>query len=51
LEEIFDPAEFRKFLDSIDEAVPAGLDVHLVLDNHGTHKTNLLRKWLAKRPH
>lgn len=43
--------EFRKFLDSIEEAVPAGLDVHLILDNYGTHKTVLIRKWLAKRPH
>src|SRR3954452_8188122 len=25
--------EFRKFLDEIDAAVPAGLDIHLVLDN------------------
>jgi transposase len=43
--------EFRKFLDSIEEAVPAGLDVHLILDNYGTHKTVLIRKWVAKRPH
>jgi transposase len=26
------------------------LDVHLVLDNYGTHKTDLIRNWLAKRP-
>jgi len=43
--------EFRKFLDRIDAAVPAGLDVHLILDNYGTHKTVLIRQWLAKRPH
>ena len=43
--------EFRKFLDSIEGAVPAGLDVHLILDNYGTHKTVLIRRWLAKRPH
>ena len=24
--------------------------VHLVLDNYGTHKTPLIRRWLAKRP-
>lgn len=42
--------EFRKFLDSIDDAVPAGLDVHLIMDNYGTHKTVLIRRWLAKRP-
>jgi transposase len=43
--------EFRKFLDSIEAAVPDGLDVHLILDNYGTHKTVLIRRWLAKRPH
>jgi len=43
--------EFRKFLDSIEASAPAGLDVHLILDNYGTHKTAIIRRWLAKRPH
>jgi transposase len=43
-------AEFRKFLDEIEAAVPTDLDVHLVMDNYATHKTPLIRKWLAKRP-
>ena len=34
--------EFVKFLDQIDAAVPKDLDVHLVLDNYGTHKTLLV---------
>lgn len=42
--------EFRKFLDTIDNSVPAELDVHLIMDNYGTHKTVLIRRWLAKRP-
>lgn len=42
--------EFLDFLKRIDAAVPAGLDVHLVLDNYGTHKTALVRSWLLKRP-
>ena len=42
--------EFRKFLDTIDAAVPRALEVHLVLDNYGTHKTPLIRRWLVKRP-
>ena len=42
--------EFRKFLDAIDAAVPKDLDCHLILDNYGTHKTALIRRWLAKRP-
>jgi transposase len=41
--------EFRKFLDTIEAAVPSDLDVHLVLDNYGTHKTAPVRRWLAKR--
>ena len=43
-------AEFRKFLDTVDAQVPAGLDVHLVLDNSVIHKTPLIRRWLARRP-
>jgi transposase len=43
-------AEFRKFLDEIEAAVPGDLDVHLVMDNYATHKTSLIRNWLAKRP-
>jgi transposase len=42
--------EFRKFLDKLDEAVPAPLDLHLILDNYGTHKTPLIRRWLARHP-
>lgn len=42
--------EFRRFLDTIDAAVPAHLDVHLIMDNYGTHKTALIHRWLAKRP-
>jgi transposase len=43
-------SEFRKFLDEIEAAVPSDLDVHLVMDNYATHKTPLIRNWLAKRP-
>ena len=43
-------AEFRKFLDEIEANVPADLDVHLVMDNYATHKTPLIRNWLARRP-
>lgn len=43
-------AEFRTFLDTIERNVPEQLDVHLILDNYGTHKTKLIRDWLAKRP-
>jgi transposase len=42
--------EFRQFLDTIDAAVPDRFDIHLVLDNYGTHKTPLIHRWLVKRP-
>ena len=42
--------EFKKFLTKIDAQVPAGLDVHLVCDNYGTHKSPAIRKWLAAHP-
>jgi putative transposase len=42
--------EFLGFLKRIDEAVPADLDVHLILDNYATHKHAKVRAWLAARP-
>lgn len=42
--------EFRKFLDRIEANVPPALDVHIVMDNYGTHKTALIRNWFVKRP-
>jgi transposase len=42
--------EFRKFLDRIDAEVPHDLEVHLVLDNYGTHKTPLIQRWLVRHP-
>lgn len=42
--------EFRTFLDRIDKEVPAALEIHLVLDNYGTHKTPLIHRWLLRHP-
>ena len=42
--------EFKRFLGVIDKAVPAELEVHLVLDNYGTHKTAMIHNWLMRRP-
>jgi len=42
--------EFLKFLDLIDRQVPPELDVHLILDNYRTHKTDPVKNWLLKRP-
>ena len=43
-------SEFRKFLTTIDKTVPAELDIHVVCDNYGTHKTPATRAWLARHP-
>jgi len=40
--------EFIRFLKRIDRCVHKHLDVHLVLDNYGTHKTPEVKAWLAK---
>ena len=42
--------KFRKFLAEVERNAPADLDVHVVMDNYGTHKTALIRNWFAKRP-
>ena len=42
--------EFRKFLNLIDKQVPAGLDVHIVLDNSSTHKTPAIKRWQVRHP-
>jgi transposase len=42
--------EFRTFLDTINDAVPRRLDVHLIVDNASTHKTPLIHRWLARHP-
>lgn len=42
--------EFRNFFDTTQQNVPPELDIHLILDNYGTHKTQLIRDWLVKRP-
>ncbi len=43
-------AEFRRFLDTVEDNVPPELDVHLILDNYATHKTATIQRWFVKRP-
>jgi transposase len=43
--------EFLAFLRTIEANVPAELDVHLILDNYGTHKTPSVKAWFARHPH
>jgi len=40
--------EFLKFLGTIDRNVPAELDVHLICDNYGTHKTPEIKRWFLR---
>lgn len=42
--------EFLRFLETIDQTVAADLDIHLILDNYGTHKTAQVRRWFARHP-
>ena len=42
--------EFKKFLAKIDAQVPDHLQVHLICDNYGTHKTPAITRWLAAHP-
>lgn len=41
--------EFLAFLRRIDRAVPADLDIHLIVDNYSTHKHAKVKTWLAAR--
>jgi len=43
-------AEFKRFLLKLDSQVPAELDVHLICDNYGTHKSPPIANWLAAHP-
>jgi putative transposase len=42
--------EFLGFLAAIEANVPAGLEVHLIMDNYGTHKHHKVRAWLSRHP-
>jgi transposase len=42
--------EFLKFLRTIDQSVPAGLELHLACDNYATHKTPAIKTWLLRHP-
>jgi len=43
-------SEFVRFLKVIDTEVPAGLQVHLILDNYATHKHPNVQAWLGRHP-
>lgn len=42
--------EFRTFLKTIDDQIPADIDVHVICDNYGTHKSPTVSAWLKRHP-
>ena len=42
--------ELRAFLNEIEGNVPKDLEVHIILDNASAHKSDLIRRWLARHP-
>jgi GTPase SAR1 family protein len=42
--------EFLRFLKKINAEVPADLDLHLIVDNYGTHKHPRVKTWLRRHP-
>lgn len=42
--------EFLRFLRVVDGQVPRGLQIHMILDNYGTHNHDDVKAWLAKHP-
>ena len=42
--------EFIRFLKKIDGETPPGLDLHLIVDNYGTHKHPRVKSWLKRHP-
>jgi len=42
--------DFIRFLRHIDQQTPADLEVHLIMDNYGTHKTKKVKSWFARHP-
>ena len=45
--------EFLSFMKKLDEQIPKreGLEVHLIMDNYGTHKVDKVKRWFANRPY
>jgi hypothetical protein len=42
--------EFLRFLNDIDDYLPSRFEVHLVMDNYGSHKGSKVQAWLARHP-
>lgn len=42
--------EFVRFLNKINRDTPADLDLHLIVDNYGAHKSPRIKTWLKHHP-
>jgi hypothetical protein len=42
--------EFIRFLNAVEQAVPAGKLIEAVVDNYATHKHPKVKAWLARHP-
>lgn len=42
--------EFIRFLNKIDSETPVGIDLHLIVDNYGTHKHPRVKSWIQRHP-
>lgn len=42
--------EFIRFLKKIDAETPSHLDLHLIVDNYGTHKHPRVKSWVRRHP-
>jgi len=45
-------SEFIRFLNEVDKAIPEedGVELHIIMDNYATHKTEQVQRWFARRP-
>jgi transposase len=45
-------ADFLRFMNEVDKTIPEedGVELHIVMDNASTHKTEQVRRWFARRP-
>lgn len=42
--------EFCDFLQRVDASVPQDTEIHIILDNYATHKTENVKRWLLRHP-
>ena len=45
-------SDFLRFMNQVDKAIPEedGVELHVVMDNASTHKTDAVKRWFARRP-